>query len=226
MKRVFCILVSAILGLASLSAEEESSWSGLINFGLSPSFLKESVKVTQLNSVDINQEFKGNGFDVTAGFVAIHNSSGFALKGDLGLGGVTVKDIIETGKSNTGFDFNGRIGLGFAPIRNEKYTLAFCGNLGFDFNLFTDNTTYEGTEFLCTVSSGVFYLGGEIYGNIKLGKSIGLFAAFAYEIPMAGSATCKAEAEVNGITISVSEDYDIHSGGYIIWPTIGLSAKL
>ena len=226
MKRVFCILVSAILGLASLSAEEESSWSGFINIGLAPLFGKESVKVTEFNSVDINQEFKANGLDFTVGFVAIHNSSGFVLKGDLGLGGVTVKDIIETGKSNTGFDFNGRIGLGFAPIRNEKYTLAFCGNLGFDCNLFTGNTTYAGTDFLCTVSSAVFYLGGEIYGNIKLDKRLGLFAAFAYEIPMAGSATYKAEAKVNGITISASKDYDIHSGGYIIWPTIGLSVKL
>lgn len=216
MKKLTFILLSMIITFFNIHAQtaNESNWTGFVGAGVSHAFLKEEFKFTTIESYDVNGTVEGSSWDFNVNGGVIHKQKPLACKVDFAVGAIKADDIFYEGETASGFDMNIRMAIGFVPLRTDMFTLICYGNMGCNYDSFEKTIGM----ITCTVTGTTFFIGGELQGIAKLDKKLGLFASCAYEIPVSGTATIEAKYR----SISVSESYDMKSGGHIIIPTIGL----
>lgn len=221
MKKKFSFIFCLLLGV-SIFAEgsflSDENWIGNYNIGLSIPIFSTSFE----SNSSVNSDAKGNGVNFYFNAQSIHKHTGFLFEAGLGAGGLKAKDFYNS-DDEWGFNFLGKIGLGYAFVHSKKAVISLTGVIGLDWSLFDkdyDMTVYDSTYTMTAeVMPWVFFAGAELSGTIRLSERVGIFGSCLFAIPFAGWEGVKVS--YNGISSSAS--YDLNSGGYFIQPAFGLS---
>lgn len=218
MKKFFVVLIAVISG-SNLFALE--NWK--TNFDIGISFPIFSTTFEATNDIDIDG--KGNGVDFSILEQLIHKESGFLFEVGLNIGGLKIKDFYED-EDEWGFNFDGHLGLGYAFKHDEKAIITMSALLGYDWSIFSKDisVSHYGYSYDMTAEATafIFYLGANLATTIRLNEKAGLFGSFLVGLPVAGVEAMKVSYQ----SISKSETYDLHAGGYFVRPAFGLSITI
>ncbi|MCR5605965.1 MAG: hypothetical protein K6F69_04005 [Treponema sp.] len=209
MKKLVCLLATAILAISAFAEN-------IINLG---AYIPTSKLTLSQNNADVDVSNSGIG-----GFVDITHiaDSGFTFKIGAGIG--KAKSDLNYNSEyfdieiDNGYDVNLFLGLGCSFINNGNFKLSLTGNLGFTYDDFSEETSYDITAYLDYYE---VYLGPELYCTYLFNEKVGLFADLGiyYNI---GSGSYGADYN-NNVSIF---GYDFDVSGVSFLPKFGLSISL
>ena len=181
---------------------------------------------TKINAASDN---KNSDFAIAGGglnfFYLGFSDGGFTVKTNLNIGVAGAKDSVFGDGQKYGMFRGGSIGLGYTPIRGEKFTLsatAMFGVDGFTFsddekNVTIDNKTYS--SLTKETNFALFDVGGDVFGSYRLTNHFGLFADVQIRYVIGGASITEHK---DGST-SVKKDDSLGWLGTVkVQPTFGL----
>ena len=131
-------LIFALILLTGMSAFAGEAWNNHVGFGFRG---PTGMTISEYNS-DRDWSLRmpvQTGIDVT--YTGVHMATGLSVRGfmDYNISLSDIKRINPKHDDNVlGFNIDGAIGIGFAPVRNDYLLLGFYGMAGVDFTVFPD----------------------------------------------------------------------------------------
>ena len=158
---------------------------------LSLSFSSLNQIYADVSDIDIKPNLIS--YNIQLGQILMNMNNGFTFKYDVGAGisglsnslpQIAYKESREPG----GFDLHLNVGLGWAPVRLEKFSLAILGSTGFHLgtpykiNCVDYGTNYKEIETKTYTQLYFDYnLGGEILATVHFNRVFGMFADLAFK---------------------------------------------
>ncbi len=135
MKKIFIFALILLTGIYAFAGD---AWNNHVGFGFR---IPTGMAVSEYHG-DTDWKLKmpfQTGLDIS--YTGVHMRSGFSVRGfmDYNLTTSNIGSINPKINDNViGFNFDGALGLGWAPVRNDYLLLGFYGMAGIDFSTFTD----------------------------------------------------------------------------------------
>ena len=135
MKKICIFVTTLLIGMSAFAGE---SWNNHVGFGF-----RAPTGMT-LSEYDSDKDWSLRmpvqaGIDVS--YTGVHMATGLSVRGfmDYNISLSDIKRINPKHDDNVvGFNLDGAIGIGFAPIRNKYLLLGFYGIAGVDYSAFPD----------------------------------------------------------------------------------------
>ena len=154
------IIASAILCAAiSAAAFAEGNWSSILFVGASAPIAHQK---TDGDAID----YAGIGGNV--GYLAVNKNNGLSFAANF-MGAAVFSDDL-TRETETGGAMNFFGGIGYSPLRTERFTLALTGGIGLDY--YGYRLSDGGADF--SVSGLNFLAGVDVAFAIRLSRHIGI----------------------------------------------------
>ncbi len=149
---------------------------------------------------EYDYEIKQSAYDFDMQYMMIKKSSGLTFKFRYDIGLASTSDISESKDNKFGMDMFFDFGVGFSPIRNQRFTLSVLGLAGFDFDFYTNDEKFtrsgnQGT-YMCrewtnheTRTFFDFHLGFEGVATVNFTRHFGMFASLGVHLIVTGNDT-------------------------------------
>lgn len=224
MKKFF---VSIFICLTTFSAFA-SDWNFLVPIGF-------SVPISKLHQQKTHEDVEQYAFDLDVSLIGIEMNYGFSFEAALRCGVGTTTCLYADIKRDYAFDGAINLGVGWSPIRKNKFILSVFARMGLNFDRYSSKKTYylsnrKDYTLEQVVTLVDFNLGFDIQASIFFNERIGLFIRGSYDRIIVGSIHY---SENEGVTTyyynGVRYRYGSHDlarfktiGEHIITPTVGV----
>ena len=233
------ILILALVLLTGMSAFAGEAWNNHVGVGFR---IPTGMSIYEYNG---NTDWKlkmplQTGIDFT--YTGVHMRTGLSVRGfmDYNLSTSNI-DKINPNKDDKviGFNFDGAIGIGWAPIRGDHLLVGFYGIAGVDYSIFPDiyverheksekKNISDSTKTVQNYAYTAFFAGGNATAIwTPTGNSFSIFgsATVAYSLP----GICEISSATKTKRTKNDSDKDVYSDEYYttgalkVIPTVGVS---
>ena len=154
-------------------------------------------------------------------YLAIREANKLAIKLNLGAG-IGRSDKIDLDGQGA---FRGSLSVGYAPILDEKFTLAIMGHIGFFVSDYEKKTKAAGIRTESSAHFRIGTIGADITGMYHFTKHLGFYTNLGFYMPFCGHLKTKAKSSPVSDYFNKTTLYDnkISLNGLIIAPAFGLT---
>lgn len=238
MKKIF---ISALILLTGMAAFAGDAWNNHVGFGFR---IPTGMSVYEYNG---NTDWKlkmplQTGIDIS--YTGVHMKTGLSVRGfmDYNLSTSNIDRINPNNNEKViGFNFDGALGVGWAPIRNDYLLIGFYGIAGIDCTILPDlyverhektenNKLSDSTKTVQSYAYTAFFAGGNATAIwTPTGNSFSIFgsATVGYSLP----GVCEISNKIKTKNSKDKSDKEYYSDEYYttgalkVIPAVGVSWK-